>query len=253
MHGGSRNHLSPFPANTGKPVSRNMQAPNRGHMGMLPGTNTEPAGVAQIWNTPHDDKSSNGPAPAAVTPEPERRAGEHESISSYPVNNNYMPEFHAPAGPASDDNIWKPLTPYSNYAANAALPPAANNDAKPDMSNTGSATTDNWDPNTYLYSYMKSNDATQAPVASYPRDNSNIWIPSAAFQDNEYNRAAPSFTAKNDSSNIWKADDTYADRQRTTAARQSYYSAGDTSRSSSSQSPGSKVRKFVWSESGRWR
>jgi hypothetical protein len=167
------------------------------------------------------------------------------------VTRHYLPEFNDPQ-PDSDNNIWKPLSPYSNYAINPGM--AAVNDAGDEAkeSHREPAGADKWDPNTYLYSYMKNNDYSQAPVIPYPRDNSNIWLPSGNHEDNEYPAAAPTFTAKNDSSNIWKPGNTYADRRRSTEASSSYYSAGNVQRNTSAPSTGNEVRKFVWSESPPW-
>jgi hypothetical protein len=175
---------------------------------------------------------------------------ERKPAASYPQD-YYLPELQAHE-PASDDNIWKPLTPYTNYQADKGVPAAGYSGDESQVSNRDSEDAANWDPNTYLYSYMKGNASSQAPVTSYPRDNSNIWVPSAAYQDNEFRTAAPTVTAKNDGSNIWKAGNTFANRQRDPEAGQYYYQAEGGRGNTTSPSSDTEVKKFAWPEAGPW-
>jgi hypothetical protein len=215
------------------------------------GMNRDPAGVAGIWNSRPAATAFDSPAPAALKPYSGEQQVNTRSFNSYPVNRHYMPEFNQPQ-PESDNNIWKPLSPYSSYAVNPGIASVNNAGDEANQSHSVPAGADKWDPNTYLYSYMKDNDQSAAPVIPYPRDNSNIWLPSDSYKDNEYPVAAPAFTAKNDSSNIWKPGNTHADRRRSTEERSSYYSAGNSQRNTSVPSTGTEVRKFVWSESAPW-
>jgi len=249
----SRKHVPASPAMTDRGASSQvMRTPGRDYSaGPSFGMNRDPAGVADIWNSRPAETAFDPPAPAALKPYTSEPQASTRTFNSYPVNKHYMPEFNDPQ-PERDNNIWKPLSPYSNYAVNPDMASVNDADDEANESHREPAGADKWDPNTYLYSYMKDNDYSQAPVIPYPRDNSNIWLPSGSYKDNEYPAAAPAFTAKNDSSNIWKPGNTYADRRRSTEARPSYYSTENSQRNTAVPSTGTEVRKFVWSESAPW-
>jgi hypothetical protein len=212
--------------------------------------NTNPAGVADVWNSLSAHTAFETQVPATPDPQTRERPISTEPVTAYPVNNYYLPGFNDPQ--PVDDNTLKPLTPYSNYGAQSGMSSVTRPDQGANTTNRDAVEAGSWDPNTYLYSYMKDNDASAAPVTSYPRDNSNIWIPSASYRDNAYRTAAPTFTAKNDSTNIWKPGNTFADRRRNTEAGPTYYSAGDSQPVAADQSSGSAVRKFDWSQTSPW-
>jgi hypothetical protein len=240
----TRIHVPAFPVNT----SRHL------HPGSSSVMNTAPGGIADIWDS-HGASASGWPASVAAKQQMKQQATVNEPSNPYPVYNHYMPEFNT-IQPGSEDsvegNIWKPSTPHSSYATQPGIPAVTSTENKPANTNTHSVEAGHWDPNTYLYSYMKDYDSSQAPVTVYPRDNSNIWIPSAANQHNEYKTAAPTYTARNDSSNIWRAGNNFADRRRNNDNRPSYYSPGTTDHNTSYGSSASEVRKFTWSESSPW-
>ena len=252
INSGSRNHVPAYNAATDRRAGwQNMPPPARGYtMSPSSAINTNPAGVAGIWNNLSAHTAFESQLPASLNPQTRERSVSAEPVNAYPLNHYYLPGFTDPQ--PADNNIWKPLTPYSNYNVKPAMPTVTSPDEGATGTHRDSAEADSWDPNTYLYSYMKSNESSQAPVTSYPRDNSNIWIPSAGYSDNAFNTATPTFTAKNDSTNIWKPGNTFANRQRGTETGPSYYDAGNSRHGTSEQSSDSAVRKFDWSQSSPW-
>jgi hypothetical protein len=213
--------------------------------------NTNPGGVAAIWKSLSAHTAFESQAPATLEPRTSERPVNTEPVIAYPQHNYYLPGFNDTQ--PVDDNIWKPLTPYSNYGAEPGISSSALPDEAAATTSGDAVEADSWDPNTYLYSYMRDNDASPAAVTSYPRDNSNIWVPSASYRNNAYKTAAPTLTAKNNSTtNIWKPGNTFTDRRRNTESGPSYYSAGDTQHSTAERSSGSAVRKFDWSQTSPW-
>ncbi len=252
INSGRRNHVPAYPANTDRRTGRHdvPATPRKYSAAPSSVTNTNPAAAANVWNSLSAHTAFETQAPATLNSQTGERPVSTEPVTVYTVNNYYLPGFNDQQ--PANDTIWKPLKPYSNYGAQSGVSSVTRANQGSGTTNGDAVEADNWDPNTYLYSYMKDNDVSPAPVTSYPRDNSNIWVPSASYRDNAYRTPAPTFTAKNDNSNIWKAGNTFADHQRNTEATPTYYSAGDSQHSTADQSSGSAIRKFDWSQTPPW-
>ena len=179
-------------------------------------------------------KTRNMPAPAAVSSidvknkqeSPAPQLGE-KKYNTVPI----IPDF------TNGDDKWKPLTPFTGT-----------NSFKPQPLPSAS-----YDPNDYLYSYMKDAETPTVSVTSKPaeKSNTNTWISSSTSSGNA-NSATDQKKEKTSNFNIWKMNNSYANRQRYTGGTQRYYSAQNTGRSSSNESANKEVRKFVWSQSQSW-
>jgi hypothetical protein len=211
---------------------------------------TNQTGVAVIWNNLSAHTAIEAQAPASLNPQTRDRPVNTAPVNAYPVNYYYLPGFKD--SKPVDKKIRKPHTPYSNYGAEAGMSSVNPPDEGAGTANSESAEAGSLDPNTYLYSYMKDNNASPAHAAPYPRDNSNIWAPSASYRDDAYKAAAPTFTAKNGGTNISKPGNTFADSRRNTQSGLTYYSGANSSYSTTDQPPGSAVRRFDWSPASPW-
>lgn len=148
-------------------------------------------------------------------------------------NETYYKTVPITPGLTNGDDKWQPLTPHSSYDAPAGFSAATFSKHKDD--NPAKITTSSgdgadavvssvsyasaasnivnprplasarFDPNVYLYSYMKDTDYLGAPIASYSRDKSNIWVSSSTFPANGYSSVSSKAAVKDRSSNIWKA------------------------------------------------
>lgn len=228
--------------------------------------------VADIWNSPSAQMPYEAESALPVTAHAPSKPQAYQSPYVYSRESRRAAVPSVPD--TGDQDIWKPLTPYLTYPAvpnstamskvyapfasksagraDAVVPPRAQTgNSSINWNQNEKNTYDRQDPNAYLYSYMKDQGDSRSSVAAYSRDKTNIWLPSAAFQDDGYNAFDATAANTKDSANIWKQNSSFANRRPYQRTSRSYYSAASNG-ADNTKSANAKVRKFVWSENGQW-
>ena len=137
--------------------------------------------------------------------------------SPYTTYGSY-PAFPQTTYPAQNQESSAAITPSSNTGYSQVQPSAAYTGKKTYLTRRDSYRSDELNPDTYLYSYMKDTNNTHTAAASNSTDNFNIWKPNNSFGQRQADNGVGRFSN----------------------------SDGDTEQARP------RVRKFVWSDSASW-
>lgn len=236
-------------------------------------TNAGESGNADAASPAQTARDQDTAAPSAAVSQPV--PAKQQAAASYSGNRYYSkPQGILPgADAAENDDVWKPLTPYSTYQAvdrapgrtvplykayGSAVMPAFKENADPIASSNGAGAGGNNlrspssgeavnDPNTYLYSYMKESNTTRFSSSPASQGNSAHAGDAFATGNGSFVYTGPAGVMEDDGSNIWKPNNTLADRRRFRDHAPSYFSGGEPGQAAAAPKSNADVPKFTWS------